>query len=513
MTADRLQTLFDHSVACFADRPAIEADGQMLSYAELGRQADAVAAALRAAGAGPGAHVAIFDRRTIGAFAAILGTVKTSGVFVPLQPGFPVERSATMLRASGARVVIAGEALAEDARAVIAAAGGSDLTLIALTAEGPRIIARSDPETRRDDDRAYLLFTSGSTGTPKGVPISRGNLLAYLDGIAQLVPLTPEDRATQCFELTFDLSVHDMFVTWSAGACLHVMTERARRNPLLFARDRGITAWFSVPSMAVMMQRLRMLKPGVLPGLRVAQFCGEPLLVDTARAWAAAAPDAEVWNLYGPTEATIAITAQRWEADAEARARNGVMPIGTPYPAQRAALMIDGRLAEEGAGEGELCVTGSQVMRGYLDNPAQTAERFATGDDGTRWYRTGDLVERLADGMLLHRGRIDDQIKLQGHRIELQEIDHALRIASGTVQAVSVAWPLTAEGPQGIAAVVADADAAEDGAIIAGCRAKLPAYMVPGRVLRVAALPLNANGKIDRGAAAKLLDAAAANTG
>jgi amino acid adenylation domain-containing protein len=348
------------------------------------------------------------------------------------------------------------------------------------------------------------LFTSGTTGQPKGVPVSFGNLDSYVRSASALLGLDPADRCSQAFNLNFDLSVHDIFVTWAAGACLYPLNAADLLAPARFLRAHALTTWFSVPALAMVMQRTRTLRPGVFPSLRQSLFCGEALPEATVEAWAQAAPNSRLLNLYGPTEATIAITCHEWRPGTDT-ARYGLVPIGRPIGAQRTHLLDEVGQLIDGPGRGELALEGDQVTRGYLNAPDLTAAAYVPvpGKPGARCYCTGDLVERDRDGLLHYVGRLDSQVKLRGHRIELQEIDRVLRASAGHDLAVAVALPL--DGPvQEIVGVVASADLDAQG-VLDRCRARLPEAMLPARIVALDDLPLNDNGKIDRKAVAAMV--------
>jgi acyl-coenzyme A synthetase/AMP-(fatty) acid ligase len=302
---------------------------------------------------------------------------------------------------------------------------------------------------------------------------------------------TADDVFSQNFNLTFDLAFFDLFVAWSAGAAVvHTPTAAFSRLPRFIA-VHGITVWFSVPSAIALARRMGGLAPAALPSLRWSLFCGEPLLDGDAADWQAAAPGSAVENLYGPTELTIACSAHRWTERSGAESANGVCPIGTVFDGLDHLLVDeDGQPAEE---SGELCVTGPQMFAGYLD-PADDQGRFRH-DHGQTWYRTGDWVRRSRSGELLFLGRRDQQVKIQGYRIELLEIEHMLSRIPGIRQAAVVAVGDGAD--RTLVAVYAGAAVSAE-SIAAELRRSLPVYMVPREFIAVDELPLDPRGKIDR---------------
>lgn len=498
-----------------SDKAALHLDGRDITFGELRDMAMAFARAFTKGDPGPLSLVAIVVEKTVDSFSAILGTHLAGLGYVPLNPKQPAARMADMLEQSGTRILVAGGAATRS----LLEKSGSGLQIVSsdageldkLNADFPahefrlaRPGTEITPAAVAPEALAYLLFTSGTTGRPKGVPVSFSNLDSYITAASALLGLGPDDRCSQAFNLNFDLSVHDIFVTWAAGACLYPLNEANLLAPARFLREHELTSWFSVPAVAMMMQRTRTLRPGLFPSLRHSLFCGEALPEATAEAWARAAPDSRLLNLYGPTEATIAITCHDWRPGA-GTARFGLVPIGRAIGAQRTHLLDEAGALIEGPGRGELALEGGQVTQGYLNAPDRTATAYVPvpGRPSARCYRTGDLVERDEDGLLHYVGRLDSQVKLRGHRIELQEIDRALRAASGLDLAVAVALP--ADGPvQEIVGVVASADLDTQG-VLDRCKAHLPDAMIPTRIVALDDLPLNANGKVDRKAVAAMV--------
>lgn len=479
MVSTNLRDWLLQSAAAHAEQPALWVDDRLFSYRHLISQGFGVANALREV---PTRRTAVLSDRHLASYVGIIGAVLAGHAYVPLNPHHPVERLKSILRrADVGALVISQQALdafrqliAESPPMTVIVPDGADLTLepfeVAVAAE----------------DGAYLLFTSGSTGEPKGVMVSQRNVMAYVANVQRRYELSPQDRMTQLFDLTFDLSVHDLFVTWGTGATLYCPPEGSRKAPFNFLRQHRLTHWFSTPSTVAFMDRLHMLRPGCFPDVRLSLFCGEALPTALAAKWRLAAPNSVIDNLYGPTEATIAFTAFRLPDDLSGLPE--IVPIGRAFDTQATTI----------SGEQELLLCGSQVTDGYWRQPDLTADRFRHG-----WYHTGD---RVSDGCygLEYRGRLDRQVKIFGNRVELFEVEGVLRAAALCDSVAAIAWPMRDGMAQGIVGLVPETAAASD-TILTMCRQRLPGYMVPSRVIRVADWPLNSNGKTDYSALAALL--------
>jgi amino acid adenylation domain-containing protein len=492
---------------------ALVCDGQTLSYDQLAHQAAPLRTLWR--DSDPARPIGIWAYRSIPAYAGAIAALMAGRGYMPLSPLFPAERTRYMLDCSGTSDVLLDRRCEDGARQVLAGVSRPLRVVLAQHDQRPvwcsdlpqhRFLLARDVRADRMNEEpagtpeglAYLLFTSGSTGRPKGVMVSNRNAASYMRHAMNYYRPEPGDRFSQSFDMTFDLSVHDLFLCWTGGASLHVIPERSVMAPARFIREEALTFWFSVPSTAGMMHRFKMLKPGAFPSLKWSLFCGEPLTAQAAQAWADAAPHSILENLYGPTEATIAITRYRWGGPSSLQeCHNGVVPIGHPFPGQE-AMVVDGSLNAVDAGQaGELCLGGSQVTPGYWENPAETTSRFVTlaGQGPGRWYRTGDLA-RWSDVGLLYLGRLDHQIKIRGHRVEMQEIEHVIRQAAGTPFVAVIGWPLTPAGADGVIAFLSGSQCSPD-AVAAACRRQLPDYMVVHEVHFIEHMPLNANGKTD----------------
>jgi amino acid adenylation domain-containing protein len=517
---------FLRSAATFPNRPALQVEGCTLSYSELHARADAIAAALLSFHAGEGpALTAVFAYRSITSFAGILGILLTGHGYVPLNRTFPAERTRWMLEESGCHAMIVDNASARQLESILAGFGRhmliilpdcEDVSVLAARLPGHRFLSGTDvvkasaaqaPVAGLAQSLAYLLFTSGSTGRPKGVMVTQANVLSYVATMTKRYDLKPEDRCSQMFDTTFDLSAHDMFVTWAAGACLCCPSQKTLINPGQFLRDSKLTVWFSVPSTAAFMKRLGALKPGMYPGLRLSLFCGEALPLEIAQQWALAAPNSVIENIYGPTELTIACTAYRWDsATSPVECEHGIVPIGSPFDTME-ALVVDEHLRPvNGCCDGELVMTGPQLSSGYWRDDEKTSRAFIKipGRRGI-YYRTGDRVRLRQDSKtFVYLGRLDNQIKVRGYRVELGEIEAAVRSASGLDGIVAIGWPVTEGAADGVE-VFLEADSYDIASLLDRLKRTLPPYMMPRNIRLVSQFPLNSNGKYDRRALQDLL--------
>lgn len=511
---------FCERVATQPDRPALFVANRHISYRQLGEQAGRFSTAIQSLEEIPNPLVALLAARSEAAYAGILGILLAGKGYVPLNPKFPAERLARMYVRSQCDILIVGEEGLTVLKEMLPLVDRPMTVVVPSKQEAAGLTEKFPsqqfvgldslscskeiaPPTVDAESVAYLLFTSGSTGDPKGVAISQRSVTAYVQYVCQRYDVQPEDRVSQHFDLTFDLSVHDMFVCWQRGATLYCIPEKSLILPAKFIRDHELTMWFSVPSAIGVMQRTGVLKPGAFPSLRWSLFCGEPLSAAAAEAWQVAAPNCIIENLYGPTEATIAITHYRWDQDnSPGQCINGVVPLGTAFAGQRAAVIgTEGQPVSPGE-PGELVLGGSQLALGYWNDPNKTEERFLELPQlgsGT-WYRTADVAKQDSAGCLFFLGRSDHQVKIRGYRVELQEIEHAVREVDYSLEAVCVAWPVRNGSAEGVVAFVCtqDADRPTEDAILAQCRQSLPDYMVPRRVVFMSKLPQNVNGKVDR---------------
>ncbi|MFC4070636.1 amino acid adenylation domain-containing protein, partial [Actinoplanes subglobosus] len=470
----------------------IEPGGASLSYADLDRRVEDLAAVLAARGAAPGRIVACCLPRTADLLVALLAVQRTGAAYLPLDPDFPADRLAWMLTDSDPALLVTVAA---------ARAPQSDVPTLWLDQPLPSVPPASDvsflasfpasfPASFFADDAAYVLYTSGSTGRPKGVVVTRENLVNFLLAMRDEVPLDAGDRLLAVTTVGFDISGLELYLPLLSGAAVVLAAKEAVQDPEVLAglvRRTGATVVQATPTL----WRALADVPGgaaALTGLRVL-VGGEALPPELASELRKHA--AEVTNLYGPTETTIWSTAQRLHCD--------TVTVGHPIWNTR-AYVLDAALRPVPDGfPGELYLGGAGVARGYLNRPSLTAARFVADPwaPGERMYRTGDLARRLPDGTFDVLGRVDQQVKLRGFRIELGEIETVLESGPGVVRAVVI----IREDRAGDRRLVAYVTGAADPDVLRRQAAEaLPDYMVPAAIVLLDTLPTTPNGKLDRNA-------------
>jgi len=470
---------------------ALETPTASLTYADLLARTSALSDRLSAAGLAPGDRVGIAATRSVDTIVAILAAVDAGLAYVPLDLGYPADRLQAMLEDARPRVVL-GE---DDALTALAQLAGRFPTLAAPAPAGT-------PVHGAEPDLAYVLFTSGSTGRPKGVAMGCEPLAHLTDWHAAHPRLGREARTLLFAPLSFDVHFQEIFSTLACGGTLVMVPEAVRRDPALLHRalvDLRVERIF-VPYVALQMiaQAAADDPPTHLVDVISA---GEQLQVTPAiRRLFERLPGAALHNHYGPTESHV-VTA--FELEGDARTWPEIPPIGRALPHVQLALR-DAESGRPAAGDtGELLLGGATLAHGYLGQPELTAERFRTDVSGTpgRWYRTGDLVSRDADGVCTYLGRADQQLKVDGFRIEPGEIELALMAHEAVRDAVVTAPDIPGIGKQLVAHLVLNAGHVTEDAtagLRAHLRGRLPEYMVPVRFITLDALPTTPSGKIDR---------------
>jgi len=477
------------------DDIAVVAEDGRLTYAELDRRTAALADALAARGVGPGATVGLTMPRTSAFVVGLLATLRAGGAFVPLDAALPAALRQRMLRQAGARVAIEGTALdiadVDDAMA-IAGASGPDGAL---------------------DRLAYVIFTSGSTGVAKGVAVDHRALANYTASIVEDLAIAPGARHALVSTIGADLGHTVIFPALVTGGTLHVVPEATVTDAALFAHYLDAHA---IDYLKIVPSHLAALAGAGAPVLpRKGLFLGGE---SSGRAWVArlaGGAACRVFNHYGPTETTVGVMTSEWSPARPPAA--ATLPLDRAVANTRIWLLDDARRPVPPGVPGELWVTGPCLARGYVGEPARTAERFVDLPGIGRAYRTGDLARQLPGGGLLVLGREDRQVKLRGHRIELAQVEAAIAGHPDVGQAV-VLPDRDGPGASALVAWVVPAAAASSAAALpdtleAWLADRLPFYMVPTRVAVVDRVPVTANGKIDTPALRALLPPPAARVG
>ncbi|MFE2957192.1 non-ribosomal peptide synthase/polyketide synthase [Nocardia tengchongensis] len=498
-----LVDLVDESAAAAPGAVALlDGAGTALTYAEFDGRVNRLARRLIAAGVGPETGVVLAMRRGIDLVVAMYAVVKAGGAYVPIDPDHPADRIAYIVETAAPAVVLTTAADGVPFATEVPVFEVDRLELSGLSAAPIADAERVRP--LRGQHPAYVIFTSGSTGLPKGVAVPHAAIVNQLRWLRATFELGAGDRALLKTPATFDLSVWEFWSALTTGGSLLVSAAGDERDPdrlRALIEDHGVTVLHPVPSLLGML-----LAGGPLPeSVRAVLAIGEALPAATAAEFLDRHPVTEnaggatLFNLYGPTEAAVSITS----FEVRERHRQAV-PIGAPAWNSR-VYVLDARLSPVPVGvPGELYLSGAQLARGYHGRPALTADRFVADPfAGDRMYRTGDIVRWREDGALEYIDRADFQVKIGGFRIELGEVETALRRQPGVTAAVAVARTAADAGSRLVAyAAVPGTDAERREEVSAALRAalgaELPKYMVPAALVVLDALPLNANGKVDR---------------
>jgi amino acid adenylation domain-containing protein/non-ribosomal peptide synthase protein (TIGR01720 family) len=488
-----LYSLFAAQVMHAPDALAATFAGESLTYRELAARAERLAGHLRRLGCGPESRVGVALERTLDLLAAFLGVLEAGAVYVPLDPEYPRERLAYLLEDSRPAALITQESL----RGRLPLPASLPVLIPAALPEADGRLAPEGRQSLGDDLLAYVIYTSGSTGRPKGAMVTHGGMINHLRAKIADLGLEPHSRVAQTASPCFDISVWQLLAPLLAGGSVHIAGEASVHDPELllgFAAEERITVLEVVPSLLSGMLEPLAAAGGAfdLSSLRWMIVTGEACAPDLADRWLALAPHTRLLNAYGPTECSDDVT--HFERVQPGFGPALSLPIGRPVVNTRIYVLDSAGGPSAQGVPGELCVAGRGVGRGYLGLPARTAQVFVpdawSGETGSRLYRTGDLARWRADGTLEYLGRLDHQVKVRGFRIELGEIEAALSALPGVREAA-----VMVRDQRLVAYVAGDASA---GVLREALRERLPDYMVPAVFVALAALPLTANGKVDR---------------
>ena len=422
-------------------------------------------------------------------YASVFALWMEGKAYVPLHPNQPLERNLNIIDQVGLSNVLDS--------ADISVFEGQSLNVMHTSQYEYTTDYLDDFGETNDDALAYILFTSGSTGVPKGVQITRGNVSAFMDSFWKTgINITEEDRCLQVFDLTFDVSVQSYLVALTRGACVY--TVPYGQVKYLYAasliQEQKITFGAMAPSM------LTYLRPYFeefdATSMRTTILTAEACPIDLMEDWYKCAKNTEIYDFYGPTEATIYCSYYKLTRGGNNLSLNGIISIGKPLANVQAIIIREDGSLVEGNEKGELCVAGDQVTPGYWNNTEKNEISFFV-HDGQRYYHTGDLCYWEETGDIMYSGRIDQQAKIQGFRVELGEIEHHAReFYNKEYRVVAIAF----DNAQKLTEIALFIESAEQDTqvLLAHLRSKMPHYMIPSRIIYEANFPLNKSEKIDR---------------
>lgn len=484
----------------FANKPAFCTNGNYYNYKELADIIYNIADSL--SDYCENSRIGLITYDDVETYASVFSIWWKNCIFIPIHPDTPPERNKLITEQASLDAILTSKPseinniFDKTSIKIISTSGTS-------TESKPIPLPVTDPESI-----AYIFFTSGSTGVPKGVPLTHFNLSSFTDAFFKLgYILDDKDRCLQMFDMTFDLSLMSYIIPLMTGACVYPIPSDMIKytGAYTILEDYNITIALMVPSV------LSYLRPYFgeisLPHLRYSLFCGEALYADITAEWAKCVPNALIQNVYGPTEATIFCLTYNFPRDKNsAKEMNGIICIGKPMANMLAIIADENNNILADNTTGELCLAGAQLTPGYWRNPEKNISSFFEKDYNgtlTKFYRTGDLCYYDQSGDFFFCGRVDSQVKIQGFRVELSEIEHHVRnLTNLNVAAVAVQNKI---GNTEIALFIENYNA-DINKISEHLKTKVPSYMIPAHLKTIEVFPLNANGKTDRKALKKIIE-------
>lgn len=441
--------------------------------------------------------VGIMSQRNEAAFISVAASVIAQKTYVPLNPRFPDNRLKSMIVTSGLELIVTDS---QNKQKLVNIVKLIERNIIIINYDDIQQLLFQDYshlttiDPSFDKNRiCYLLFTSGSTGIPKGVPISNANLCSFLSNANRCFLIDENDILSQTFDLSFDLSMFDIFMSWLNGATLCVMSSLELLNPTDYIIRNKITLWFSVPSLIANVKALK--KYNNLYSLRLSLFCGEALYLNDILFWQSIAPKSLIKNLYGPTEATIACSSYKWNNKSKQECSEGIISIGKIFKNLKYIILKEDYKTEASIGElGELCLAGPQIFKGYIGTTQNPFIDF----QGISYYKTGDLVYKTENQNIMYVTRRDNQVKIGGHRVELGEIESVIKSIPNVIQVAVLLSENQINHESRTPVAFVKGENIKSQQIIDILKSKLPQYMVPKNIYIIDIMPLNSNGKIDK---------------
>lgn len=505
----------------YKNKIAIKTSNEDISYNELYKRSISIADFIST---NKYKKVAILGYRSVNVYAVILAAIFANQTYVPLNPRFPEKRTIEMILDSDVDAIIVCKECAAYLKKLLKEAKidkeliieDSDefneqdfskerfynITRLSFTASNKTEIGESSKINFDENKPIYVIYTSGTTGKAKGVIVSYFHFFSYIEKILNYYNYNENDVFSQMSEITFDLSLQDLCSSILSGGTLIPIPKEYLFCPAPIISKFKITVFHAVPYVISMLKKMEMLEPELMNSIRISIFVGEPLWYEQVRDWIKSCPNSIVYNTYGPTETTVII--MRYKVyDPKImtidtlKELEGVVPLGTTFPRAKAGIFNDYNVELAKNEIGQIYLAGDQVGLGYLNSKEKTNEAFLNLDE-TLWYKTGDNGYVDDNGNFIFKGRRDDQVKINGFRVDLLEIDEKLRLASKR-RAMSI--PLRNELNQItnlVAAVEGDEDNKIKDDIVSTLKNYLPFYMQVHDIVFIKEFPVNYNGKLDR---------------
>lgn len=505
----------------YKNKIAIKTSNEDISYNELYKRSISIADFISK---NKYKKVAILGYRSVNVYAVILAAIFANQTYVPLNPRFPEKRTIEMILDSDVDAIIVCKECAAYLKKLLKEAkidkeliiedsdefceqdfskeSSYNITRLSFTASNKTEIGESSKINFDENKPIYVIYTSGTTGKAKGVIVSYFHFFSYIEKILNYYNFNEDDVFSQMSEITFDLSLQDLCSSILSGGILIPIPKEYLFCPAPIISKYKITVFHAVPYVISMLKKMEMLDPELMNSIRISIFVGEPLWYEQVRDWIKSCPNSVVYNTYGPTETTVIIMRYKvYDPNImtidSLKDLEGVVPLGTTFPRTKAGIFNDYNVELAKNEIGQIYLAGDQVGLGYLNSKEKTNEAFLNLD-GTLWYKTGDNGYVDDNGNFIFKGRRDDQVKINGFRVDLLEIDEKLRLASKR-RAMSI--PLRNELNQItnlVAAVEGDEDNKIKDAIVSTLKNYLPFYMQVHDIVFIKEFPVNYNGKLDR---------------
>jgi len=461
-------------------------------------------------------NIGILGQRNYSVYTGILGSIYSGNAYVPINKKYPERKIKDIIEDADIKVLICSEKDWSHFKSILSSINTIKFVLIpegdTFKSEN-RVKTASDlnnvdvitePVSVKPSDNLYVMFTSGSTGKPKGVQVMNSNVASLIKSLDPVYVIDPGYNSSQSFDLSFDPSICDMFLTWYKGGKLCVLNEEDIYCPSDYILREKIDFWHSVPTIANNLSKLGYLEPDSFPNIKYSIFVGEPFSLKLANEWSNAAPNSRVENRYGPTELTVDVTQHIFsENDNSKNYNNGILPIGQAFTNQKLIIVNESdKIIFENKKSGELVVSGPQVTKGYLNDNKKTDQSFVKFEwdhENHLWYRTGDLVFLNEDNRFEMIGRIDKQVKIGGRRIELGEIEYVLK-KYGKVDEVVIIAKKNMNGvvERLVAFTTKNFTDNEINIVQKDCEKYLERIFFPQEFRYIETMPITISGKIDK---------------